>query len=300
MKFFNVDKVLRNMTTIRVGALADSGDLYPMIPIMEGWVKEEGINTEFEVIQTVQDINERVIKRELDVSVPSAALYPYIQDFYFVMSNGVAAATDGITGMPILAANQMKFDELPDSRVIVHGLNTTAFTLYKLFIGKYRRLVVVRKVIDELNALGREGDVIVAVHEIKAMYQLKKLGKEVYKVGSMWELWKEFSSSLPMPMGMVVFNKELGKEVGLKFKSLYERSKRFAERNLETIIKKDAEIMSSVHGTNFDKGIMESTIRTDIDEYNVPFEKVKSGMEVFYKLAEERGVLPRVKEIDVL
>jgi len=39
----------------------------------------------------------------VDVSVPSAAMYPYIQDDYYILSNAVATAVDGITGMPILA-----------------------------------------------------------------------------------------------------------------------------------------------------------------------------------------------------
>ncbi len=69
------------MVTIKVGALADSGDLYPFIPLIEGKVKPDGFNLEFEVIPTVQDINELVLKREVDVSVPSAAMYPYIQDY---------------------------------------------------------------------------------------------------------------------------------------------------------------------------------------------------------------------------
>ena len=55
------------MVTIKIGALADSGDLYPFIPMMEGWVKEDGINLEFQVIPTVQDVNMSVLTKVVDV-----------------------------------------------------------------------------------------------------------------------------------------------------------------------------------------------------------------------------------------
>ena len=117
------------MVTIRVGALADSDDLYPFIPLIEGKIKSEGFNLEFEIIPTVQDINEAVLKKEIDVSVPSVAMYPFIQGDYYILSNAVATAVDGITGMPILGIREMNTDEIKKSRLIVHGQNTTAFTL---------------------------------------------------------------------------------------------------------------------------------------------------------------------------
>ncbi len=288
------------MVTIKVGALADSGDLYPFIPLMEGKVKPEGFNLEFEVIPTVQDINELVLKREVDVSVPSAAMYPYIQDYFYVMGNAVASATDGITGMPVLSVTDMTKDELTNSRLIVHGPNTTAFTLYKLLVGRYRKLVIVRRVLDELKALGKEGDILVAVHEIKMMYAMKKMGIEAKPITSMWDMWRTVSNGAPMPMGMVVVNKDLGKDLAVKFKEVYERSKKYAEAHLDEIIPKDVEIMRKAQGADLEEEIVRKTIWADIQEYNVPLAEVKRGLETFYRLTEEKAVLPRVKRIDII
>ncbi len=288
------------MVTIKVGALADSGDLYPFIPLMEGKVKPEGFNLEFEVIPTVQGVNEKVLKREVDVSVPSAAMYPYVQNDYFILGNAVASAVDGITGMPILSSERMDVKDLSNSRLIVHGQNTTAFTLYRLLIGRYKRLVIVERVLDEIKALGKEGDVLVAVHEIKMMYAMRKLGITPNVVTSMWDLWKRVANDSPMPMGMVVFNKDLGKDLALKFKETYERSKKYAEKHLDEIIPKDVEIMREAQGVNIDKEIVEKTIWADIQEYNVPQEKVIEGLNKFYKLAEEKGILPKVISLDVV
>ncbi|ACP36939.1 menaquinone biosynthesis family protein [Saccharolobus islandicus] len=288
------------MVTIRVGALADSGDLYPFIPLMEGKVRPEGFNLEFEVIPTVQDINEAVLKKEVDVSVPSAAMYPYIQDDYYILSNAVATAVDGITGMPILAIKEMSENEIKRSRLIVHGPNTTAFTLYKLLMGKYGRLVIIRRVLDEIKALGKEGDVLVAVHEIKMMYALKKLGINVVRIGSMWDMWKAISNNTPMPMGMVVISKEVGKDFALKFKETYEKSKKYAEKHLDEIIPRDVQIMRESQKADLDEEIVRKTIWADIQEYNVPVDEVRRGLEFFFKISEERGILPRVKSIDLL
>ena len=288
------------MVTIKVGPLADSGDLYPFIPLIEGKIKPEGINLEFEIIPTVQDTNEKVLKKEVDVAVPSAAMYPYIQDDYYILGNAIASAIDGITGMPLISVSPLSLSDLRKARIIVHGHNTTAFTLYRLLIGKYGKLVIVRKVLDEIKALGREGDALVAVHEIKMMYALEKLGIKVYKITSMWDLWKNLAGNLPMPLGTVVINKDLGKEVALKFKEAYEKSKRYAEKNIDEIIKKDAEIMEEAQKEKIDEEIIRKTIWADIQEYNVPLEEVMKGMEMFYRLTAERGILPKVKKIDII
>jgi len=288
------------MVTIKIGALADSGDLYPFIPIIEGKLKPEGFNIEIELIPTVQEVNEKVLKKEVDVSVPSVAMYPYIQDDYYILGPAVACAVDGITGMPILAVRQMSFDEVKRSRLIVHGQNTTAFTLYKLFFGKYGRLVIVKRILDEYKALGKDGDVLIAVHEIKAMYALRKLGINAVKIGSMWEMWKELSGGLPMPMGMVVISKDLGKELALKFKEFYLKSKVYAEKHIDEIIPKDVELMREAHGENIDEEVVRKTIIVDIEEYGLPIERIEQALRFFYKITEERAILPKVKNIDII
>ena len=288
------------MVTIKVGPLADSGDLYPFIPLIEGKIKPEGFNLEFEVIPTVQDTNEKVLKKEVDVAVPSAAMYPYIQDDYYILGNAIASAIDGITGMPVISVSPLSPSDLRKARIIVHGHNTTAYTLYRLLIGKYGKLVIVKRVLDEIKALGKEGDALVAVHEIKMMYALEKLGIKVHRVTSMWDLWKNLAGNLPMPMGTVVINKDLGKDIALKFKEAYEKSKKYAEKNLDEIIKKDAEIMAEAQKEKMDEEIIRKTIWADIQEYNVPLEEVMKGMEMFYNLTAERGILPKVKKIDII
>ncbi|AHC50565.1 ABC transporter substrate-binding protein [Sulfolobus acidocaldarius SUSAZ] len=288
------------MTTIKIGPLADSGDLYPFIPLIEGMVKPEGINLEFEIISTVQDTNEKVLKKDVDVAVPSAAMYPYIQNDYYILGEAVASAIDGITGMPVISINPIKVDEIKNSRLIVHGHNTTAFTLYKLLIGKYRKLVIIKNVLDEIKALGKEGDVLVAVHELKMMYALEKLGVKVNRIISMWDLWKQLAGDTPMPMGLVVISKDIGRELAMKFKEAYVKSKHYAEKHIDEIIKIDARIMADAHKTNLDEEIIRKTIWADIQEYNVPLPEVKRGLEKFYSVTYERGILPKVFNIDLI
>ncbi len=288
------------MKTIRIGALADSGDLYPFIPLIEKKIKSDDFNIEFEFIPTVQEVNDKVVKKEVDISVPSAALYPYIQKDYFILSSAVASAVDGITGMPILAMNDMTMEEVKNSNIIVHGLNTTAFNLYKLLIGRYRKLIVVHRVLDEVNAMVREGGVMVAVHELKAMYDLKKMGVEPYRIASMWDMWKELSGNKPMPMGTVVINSDIGEDYALKFKELYNKSKKYAESHMEEILPVDVSIMREVQNSDISLEIIKGTIGADIKEYNVSIEDVKSGMEFFYDIMYRRNLLPGVREIRLI
>ena len=288
------------MKTIHIGALADSGDLYPFIPLIEKKIKSDDFNMEFEFISTVQEVNDKIVKKEVDISVPSAALYPYIQKDYFILSSAVASAVDGITGMPILAMKNMDMDEIKNSKIIVHGLNTTAFNLYKLLIGKYKKLVVVHRVLDEVNAMVEEDGVMVAVHELKAMYDLKKMGVEPKRLASMWEMWKELSGNRPMPMGTVVINSDIGEEYALKFKELYNRSKKYAESHMDEILPVDVKIMREVQNSDISLDIIKGTIGADVKEYNVSLDDVKSGMEFFYDIMYKKNLLPGVKELRLI
>ncbi len=288
------------MKTIKIGALADSGDLYPFIPLIEKKIKSDDFNIEFEFIPTVQEVNDKVVKKEVDISVPSASLYPYIQKDYFILSSAVASAVDGITGMPILAMDDLTLEEVKNSNIIVHGLNTTAFNLYKLLIGRYRKLTVVHRVLDEVNAMVKENGVMVAVHELKAMYDLKKMGVEPYRIASMWDMWKELSGNKPMPMGTVVINSDMGENYALKFKELYNRSKKYAESHMEEILPVDVSIMREVQNSDISLEVIKGTIGADVKEYNVSIDDVKSGMEFFYDIMYRRNLLPGVREIRLI
>ncbi|WP_337860934.1 MqnA/MqnD/SBP family protein [Ferroplasma sp.] len=288
------------MKTLKIGALADSGDLYPFIPLIEKKIKSDDFNLEFEYIPTVQEVNDKIVKKDVDISVPSAALYPYIQKDYFILSSAVASAVDGITGMPILAMKNMDMDEIKNSKIIVHGLNTTAFNLYKLLIGKYKKLVVVHRVLDEVNSMVNDGGVMVAVHELKAMYDLKKMGVEPFRLASMWDMWKELSGNKPMPMGTVVINSEIGEDYAIKFKELYNKSKKYAETHMEEILPVDVKIMREVQNSDISPEVIKGTIGADVKEYNVSLDAVKSGLEFFYDIMHKRDLLPGVSELRLI
>ncbi|KJE49266.1 MULTISPECIES: MqnA/MqnD/SBP family protein [unclassified Acidiplasma] len=288
------------METIKIGALADSGDLYPFIPMILGKVRPADFDIEFEFIPTVQEVNDKVVKKEVDISVPSAALYPYIQNNYYILSSAVASAVDGITGMPVLSVDDITMDDLPNSKIIVHGLNTTAFNLYKLLIGKYKKLVVVHRVLDEINAMVNEDGVMVAVHELKAMYDLKKMGITPKRIVSMWDMWKNLSGNKPMPMGMVVINSDLGEETALKFKEFYNKSKKYAEEHMDEILPEDIRLMREIQNANIEEDVIKGTIGADVKEYNVNLNDVKSGLEFFYGIMQQKNLLPGVNELRLI
>lgn len=288
------------MEKLKIGALGDSGDLYPFIPLIEKKVKSPDFDLEFEYIPTVQEVNDKVVKKEVDVSVPSAALYPYIQNDYYILSNAVASAVDGITGMPVLSLNKMSIEDIKNSKIIVHGLNTTAFNLYKLLIGRYKKLIVVHRVLDEVNSMANEDAVMVAVHELKAMYALKSMGIIPNKVVSMWDMWKELSDNKPMPMGTVVINSEIGEENAIKFKELYNKSKKYAEEHMDEILPVDIKLMREIQNADIPEDVIRGTINTDVQEYNVNLNDVKSGLRFFYDIMQKKNLLPGVKEINFI
>lgn len=173
--------------------------------MFDGWVNkrvESSIDVECSYYD-IEELNQRVIAGEPDISKISSAILPLIGDEYELLDCGSAL---GRGNGPLLV--RRKGDTSPIRRVAVPGLHTTACALMRRLHPEVESLdAMLFSHIAEAVERG-EYNAGVLIHEGRFVYQNRNL-ELVSDLGLEWE--QRFS--LPLPLGSIVVRRSLGKEV---------------------------------------------------------------------------------------
>lgn len=195
-------------------------DIFIFDPILRQLVETEGV--EFDVdFSDIEDLNNTVIKRNVDVSKISIATYPQIMDRYQLLKVGSAVSQD--TG-PLLISKQKTLDKI--HTIAVPGLRTTATALMKWAFPKlinlipYRFSDIPKAIVDEKVDAG------VIIHETRFLYH--EMGLQI--LADLGELWTE-KEKLPIPLGGIVVHKRHDIDVQQQIERILKRSIAYAVSN---------------------------------------------------------------------
>jgi 1,4-dihydroxy-6-naphthoate synthase len=166
----------------------------------------------------IEQLNERVLSGEAEVSKCSTALLGAVGERYRLLDSGSAL---GRGNGPLLV--RRKGDTTPIRRVAVPGLYTTANALVgRLFPEIEERVPMlfseIAKVVE--NA---EFDAGVLIHEGRFVYERRNL-ELVADLGLEWER----RVGLPLPLGSIIITRSLGEEVARDVERLIRRSIEYA------------------------------------------------------------------------
>ena len=172
----------------------------------------------------VQELNEAVCGRELDVAKISMAVYPQIQDHYCLLRCGGAL---GRGCGPLLVADRPRdIFELAALPIAVPGRLTTACMLLSAHGGFQGGLEVMRY--DRIMPAVAAGRVPagVIIHEGRFTYPEYGLHL-VLDLGAWWEQ----TTGLPIPLGGIVVRRSLGTEFMLWMEKSIRASLDYAREN---------------------------------------------------------------------
>lgn len=166
----------------------------------------------------IEQLNERVLSGEAEVSKCSTALLGAVGERYRLLDSGSAL---GRGNGPLLV--RRKGDTTPIRRVAVPGLYTTANALVgRLFPEIEERVPMlfseIAKVVE--NA---EFDAGVLIHEGRFVYERRNL-ELVADLGLEWER----RVGLPLPLGSIIITRSFGEEVARDVERLIRRSIEYA------------------------------------------------------------------------
>ena len=272
---------------IRVGHSPDPDDAFMFYAIAHKKIETDGI-TFTHVIEDIESLNKRAFKSELEVTAASAFAFFQIADKYALMPCG---ASIGDNYGPILVATKSLYaKDLKGKKIAVPGLHTTAYLALKLFLPDFKEVVVpFDKILDVVQK--GEVDAGLIIHEGQLTYE--KLGfKKVADLGE----WFYERTKLPLPLGVDVIRKNLGRDVMRKTTKLLKNSIEYGLKNREEALK---------YAMKFGRGIEESTadkfVGMYVNDHTVDMgRRGKDGLIALQRAAIDAGLLKNAAKIELV
>jgi len=200
---------------IRFGHSPDPDDAFMFYAIAKDKINTQGLAIDH-VVEDIESLNQRALKAELEATAVSVHAYAYLTNLYSVMRAG--ASIGDKYGPIIVSKKPMKASELSGKIVAIPGILTTAALVLKLFKKDVETQIVPFDKILDYVAEGKV-DAGVVIHEGQLTYGDKKLHK-IVDLGEWW--WKK--TKLPLPLGVDVVRKDLGKDKVRKISKIFKES----------------------------------------------------------------------------
>jgi len=271
---------------IRVGHSPDPDDAFMFYGLSSGKVKLEGITIQHH-LEDIQTLNERAFRGELEVTAISAHAYAFVADKYWVMKTG-ASMGEGY-GPVIVSKTYRSLDELKGKTVATPGALTTATLLFKIFTEDIQQVDIPFDQIMERVSSG-EFDAGLLIHEGQVTYQEQGFTK-ILDFGELWERLY----GLPLPLGLDVVRKDLGEELARKLSQGLRQSIHYGYTH-----QSDAIPYALQYGRGIEVKLGERFVKMYVSELTIDMgENGQKALQLLYRLAEERGLIPTIPTLDM-
>jgi len=274
--------------TIHIGHSPDPDDAFMFYGLVSGNVKLDGIRIEH-VLEDIQSLNQRALRAELEVTAVSAHAFPHIAENYWIMRTG-ASMGEGY-GPVIISRKYRSLEELKGKTLASPGPLTTATLLFKIFTARIKNIdLPFSKIMDAVDAGIVDAGLL--IHEGQITYQ--SLGYR--KILDFGELWEKETNGLPLPLGLDVVRKDLGRELGEKLSRSLKESIEYGYAH------QDQSIPYALQwGRGIDRQLGERFVKMYVSDLTLDMgEKGKKALEFLYQKACEKKLIPKVPEISLL
>ncbi len=284
----NIEGIKMPNQIIKVGHSPDPDDAFMFYGLASGKVKLEGITIEHS-LEDIQTLNERAMRGELEVTAISAHAFPYVADKYWIMRTG-ASMGEGY-GPVIVSKKYKSLEELKGKRVATPGKLTTATLLFKLFTEGIENVdIPFDQIMDKVTS--GEFDAGLIIHEGQITYKEQGFNK----ILDFGEYWDKFSNGLPLPLGLDVVRKDLGRELATKLSKGLKESIHYGYTHQDEAIPYALEYG---RGLNYQLG--EKFVKMYVSELTIDMgEKGKQALELLFSLAHKKALIKLIPEIELL
>ena len=270
---------------IRFGHSPDPDDAFMFYAIAHGKIDTGGIDFAH-VVEDIESLNRRTLRAELEATAVSAFTYFQAADRYALMPCG---ASIGDNYGPILVSKKSIYaKELHEKKIAVPGVNTTAYLALRLFLPEFKEVAAPFDKILSLVASG-EVDAGLLIHEGQLTY--RQLGfKKVADLGE----WFYEMTRLPLPLGVDVVRKNLGRDVMRKVTKLFRKSIEYGLAN-----RKEALEYALKFGRGIEPKTADEFVGRYVNDYTVDMgKKGKDGLRVLQQAAWDSGFLKSRAKIE--
>lgn len=277
---------------IRFGHSPDADDAFMFYGLAKALVTIPGCRVEH-VMQDIQSLNRRAIAQaDLEVTAISAAVYPQVAQHYRIMVTG---ASMGRGYGPVLVSKHLSDPaQLAGHSIAIPGEHTTAFLLLRLYLGRLADQVQFQTVHFEQipqAVLGGVAEAGLLIHEGQLTYD--KLGLQRLVDLGLW--WKQ-ETNLPIPLGLDVVHRDLGKSLSLEINRALRQSIEAAYADEEAALD---------YALAFGRDVDRETCRTFVRRY-VNGDTLDMGaegqraLEALFGRAHGTGLLDQIPSLDII
>jgi len=273
---------------IKVGHSPDPDDAFMFYGLASEKVKLEGITIEH-MLEDIQSLNVRAMQGELEVTAISAHAYPYVADKYWVMVTG-ASMGEGY-GPVIVSKKYSTLEQLKGKRVATPGKLTTATLLFRIFTEGIEHTDVP---FDEIMARVDSGefDAGLLIHEGQLTYAAEGFNK----ILDFGEFWNARTGGLPLPLGLDVVRKDLGRAMGTSLSRGLKESIRYGYEHQDESIP-----YAMKWGRGIDRTLGEKFVKMYVSELTIDMgESGRKALDLLFRLGHEKGIIPHVPEMELL
>jgi len=157
-----------------------------------------------QVLEDIESLNRRALKRELEVSAVSIHAYAHLAEAYALMPCG-ASMGDGY-GPLVVARAPLGAGDLAQATIAVPGTLTSAFLALRLYLGRAfeHRVVPFDRILDVVAEGGADAGLV--IHE----GQLTFARQGLHPIVDLGVWWGERTGGLPLPLGGNAVRRDLG------------------------------------------------------------------------------------------
>ncbi len=240
------------------------------------------------MLEDIQSLNERALRAELEITAISAHAYPHVAKDYWVMKTGVSMG-DGY-GPIVVARESCDLESLKGKRIAIPGEMTTANLVMKLFLPDHEPVPVF---FDQIQEAVREGkvDAGVLIHEGQLTYE----NDGVQLVTDLGVMWKE-QTGLPLPLGLDVVRKDLGRAVAEASSTALQESIRYARAHQAAAIEYALE-----YGRGLDTELGGRFVGMYVNDWTIDMgEAGPEALRLLLDRGANAGIVPAIGELTIL
>jgi len=246
-------------------------------------VDTEGLTFET-VMADVEELNRLAFAGEIDITKLSYAAYAQLTSQYVLLDAGSALGRNN--GPLLISKTKIYPDEVPNLRIAIPGEHTTANLLLSVAYPNVKeKKEYLFSDIEEV-VLSGEMDAGLIIHENRFTYQKRGL-KKILDLG---EYWEETTGS-PIPLGGIVVNRNLPREVQEKVNRVMKRSVEYAYEQPDASYP-----FVKLYAQEMEESVMRSHIDLYVNEFTRNLgEEGKQAVRTLYGKAEELGIIPKLE-----
>ena len=273
--------------TIRVGHTPDMDDAFMFYAIAQHLIPMDGVRFEH-VIEDIQMLNQRAQTADLDMTAISAASYPALAKQYWIVSVGSSV---GQGYGPIVISKQPRSpQELVGRRIAVPGRQTTAYLLLRLAVPDFEPVEMPFQQVPEAVLQGAV-DTGLVIHEWQLTYRDAGL-LPVLDLGSWWQA----ETKLPLPLGLNVVKRSLGREPAARIAAVLRDSILYAFAHQDDAL---AYAMGFGRGTDLNRS--RQFIGMYVNEDSLTLTKpCREALRLLFDRGHQAGLVPRVARLGII